>query len=336
MPANNTQIVDVAGNLSAQSIHDAGYLGRQWYLARPNGGIAGLTPDEANKYFGLGLTVSLNYERDSGDWMADGYNAGVDAGNWIAARVAEFTNAGIAVPAVYISADSHFNAAQLDQVVACLKGVQSVIGAVGRAIYGFVETMDRIHAEGLADYYWQCGSENDLRPWVQLYQRNNDNDTIAGVTVDCNDIKSPSYAQLSSGAVTTAPAPAPAPAAAPAPAPAPAPSGGVQVVGSYTVQSGDNLTAIAKQYPQAWITADSIAQLNGIDPNVIYAGQVLQIGGNSDGSSALRTYTVQSGDNLTDIAKQYPEADVTADSIAQLNGIDPNVIYAGQVLQIPN
>lgn len=62
----------------------------------------------------------------------------------------------------------------------------------------------------------------------------------------------------------------------PAPAPKPPAHG---IVGTYTVHQGDNLTSIAHRYPQAWITAGSIAAVNHLsNPNLIYPGQVLKIG----------------------------------------------------------
>ena len=47
---------------------------------------------------------------------------------------------------------------------------------------------------------------------------------------------------------------------------------------------------------------------------------------------STKTYTVQSGDNLTKIAKQF---NTTVDSLVSKNGIkDKNKIYVGQVLKI--
>src|SRR5690606_23834364 len=47
-----------------------------------------------------------------------------------------------------------------------------------------------------------------------------------------------------------------------------------------------------------------------------------------------RTHTVQRGETLNIIARMYG---TTASAIAQLNGIvNPNLIYAGQVLRIPD
>jgi LysM repeat protein len=147
---------------------------------------------------------------------------------------------------------------------------------------------------------------------------------------------------LPGGSGVVVPTPVPTPAPAPPAAPAPSDLGTRRQIDTVTVQSGDNLTAIAKRYPEADITAGSIAADNGIaDANLINAGQVLAIrtGGAApaagDGCRQIDTVTVQSGDNLTAIAKRYAQADITAGSIAADNGIaDPNVIYAGTVLAI--
>lgn len=53
------------------------------------------------------------------------------------------------------------------------------------------------------------------------------------------------------------------------------------------------------------------------------------------GRHQIDTYTVQPGDNLTAIAKRYPQGDVTAETIAADNGIaDANRINAGWTLAI--
>lgn len=95
---------------------------------------------------------------------------------------------------------------------------------------------------------------------------------------------------------------------------------------TYTVQKGDTLSAIAPKYNTTW---QALAAANGIsNPNLIYEGQVLRV----PGSGAQQTYTVQKGDNLTQIANKY---ETTVSRLAQLNGIgDPNLIFPGQVLRI--
>lgn len=99
---------------------------------------------------------------------------------------------------------------------------------------------------------------------------------------------------------------------------------------TYTVVSGDTLSGIGAKLGVNW---KDIASLNGIgSPYTIYPGQVLKIsGGNS--APAKVTYTVKSGDTLSGIASKYG---TTVNAIASANGIsNPNLIYVGQVLTIP-
>jgi LysM repeat protein len=127
----------------------------------------------------------------------------------------------------------------------------------------------------------------------------------------------------------------------------------------HTVQRGESLYAIARQYGMAW---QDLATLNGIaNPNTIYAGQQLTIvqpavvttseeaapvaeavadtttpsttENTPTTESVTTTHTVQPGEWLSGIARQYG---VDWMSIARANNItDPNTVYAGQVLIIP-
>ncbi len=96
----------------------------------------------------------------------------------------------------------------------------------------------------------------------------------------------------------------------------------------YTVRRGDTLWALSRRFGT---TVEKLVELNHIpDPNLIYVNQTLQIPGES---SAYRTYTVRPGDTLWGISRMYG---VTVNQIAELNGIrNPNLIYPGQVFQIP-
>lgn len=93
----------------------------------------------------------------------------------------------------------------------------------------------------------------------------------------------------------------------------------------YTVQLGDNLTAIAARYGS---TAVALAAANAIEnPNLIYPGQVLNIP-----KAGSVTYTVVAGDTLSAIAGRFG---TTYQVLAALNGIaDPDMIYPGQKLHI--
>ena len=97
---------------------------------------------------------------------------------------------------------------------------------------------------------------------------------------------------------------------------------------TYTVKSGDTLSGIANMFGT---TYQKLAEINGIsNPNKIYPGQVLKVTGSV--SNTVQTYTVKSGDTLSEIAKKY---NTTVDSLVSKNGIkDKNKIYVGQVLKI--
>ena len=105
---------------------------------------------------------------------------------------------------------------------------------------------------------------------------------------------------------------------------------------TYTVQRGDTLWAIARRYGT---TSEEIAEINNIsNPNLIYSGQQLKIPTNSttEGEETRGTgdiiYTVQRGDTLSKIAREY---NVTVAHIVELNDItNPNLIYPGEKLRI--
>jgi LysM repeat protein len=129
--------------------------------------------------------------------------------------------------------------------------------------------------------------------------------------------------------------------ATPAPT-SPPTSGGQQ--GQYvthTVQRGETLSSIARNYGTTW---QAIAQANNIaNPSQIYAGQSLKIptsggtsGGSSGGTAGCRYHhTVQRGEWLWQIAREYG---VSPYAIMSANGLSlpsASTIYAGTVLCIP-
>jgi LysM repeat protein len=112
---------------------------------------------------------------------------------------------------------------------------------------------------------------------------------------------------------------------------------------SYVVQPGENLFRIALRHG---LTTAELAAYNGIvNPDRVYAGQVLQIpDGNSAPAAAAAqpaapaastsvTHLVKRGEILSSIALHYG---VSVQAIAQANGVyNPSLIYAGQSLAIP-
>lgn len=103
--------------------------------------------------------------------------------------------------------------------------------------------------------------------------------------------------------------------------------------GTVQVTSGETLSAIASRYGT---TVTALAEANDItNPNLIYAGKVLQI---PDGSSSTvtpaSTVVVGRGDTLTAIAARYH---TTVAALAAANGIsNPNLVYAGARLRLPS
>lgn len=127
------------------------------------------------------------------------------------------------------------------------------------------------------------------------------------------------------------------------PPPTSPPSSGGQQEGYvwHTVQRGETLSSIAREYGTTW---QAIAQANGIsNPSQIYVGQRLKIptsggssGGSSGGTAGCRyRHTVKRGEWVWQIARNYS---VSPYAIMRANGMtmpQASTIYAGMVLCIP-
>lgn len=103
-------------------------------------------------------------------------------------------------------------------------------------------------------------------------------------------------------------------------------SGGSSSTSTYTVRSGDTLSAIASRYGT---TVSKLQSLNGIsNANYIYVGQKLKV----SGSVSVTYYAVKYGDTVSSIAYRYG---TSTNNIVRLNGLaNANYIYAGQRLRI--
>jgi len=111
--------------------------------------------------------------------------------------------------------------------------------------------------------------------------------------------------------------------------------------GSYTVQKGDSLWKIAKSNN---VSIDELLQANDLTRNsIIRPGQSLKIpaGANVEAPSApvqsapmalSGTYTVQSGDTLSKIAKNHG---VSVRALKMANSLSSDMIRVGQKLEIP-
>lgn len=113
----------------------------------------------------------------------------------------------------------------------------------------------------------------------------------------------------------------------------------------HVVKSGETLSGIAGKYH---CTVSQIMSWNNLSKSTIYVGQKLKVVGTaatasgssttskpaSSGSAKYTWYTIQSGDNLWDIAQRY---DCTVSQIKALNSItNVNRLKAGQKIKIPN
>jgi LysM repeat protein len=135
------------------------------------------------------------------------------------------------------------------------------------------------------------------------------------------------------------------------PPPPPSTPGGTVI---HVVQPGEFLARIARQYNST--VAAIVAANNIANPNLIFPGQqlIIPVGGTlppppatsvpatvvpptsvppTQSPGGTTTYVVQRGDTLGSIARRF---NTTVAAIAQANNIvNPNLIFAGQVLVIP-
>ncbi len=101
-------------------------------------------------------------------------------------------------------------------------------------------------------------------------------------------------------------------------------------ISSYRVKSGDTVTQIAKRFG---VSVSKIASLNNLGPtSLIRVGQILKLSGTSPKKSAVESYRVKAGDNLSSIAKRHG---LTLKELTAVNRISSStIIFPGQVLRV--
>lgn len=93
---------------------------------------------------------------------------------------------------------------------------------------------------------------------------------------------------------------------------------------NYTVQKGDTLIGISKQFG---VPVEEIEKINNIENDMITVGQVLKIP-----TTQTIIYTVKKNDNLYDIAREY---NTTVEEIMTINNLPNHNLSIGQQLIIP-
>lgn len=98
--------------------------------------------------------------------------------------------------------------------------------------------------------------------------------------------------------------------------------------GVYTVVKGDSLWSIARKFD---VTVDDLIQYNNLSTLTLQVGQQLRIP-NRDSINTNTYHTVQSGDTLWSIAKQY---NISVDELMAANNLTSTLLKLNQVLTIP-
>ena len=100
---------------------------------------------------------------------------------------------------------------------------------------------------------------------------------------------------------------------------------------TYIVQKGDTLSKIAQTHQ---VSIEEIKKWNNLTKDLIYVDQKLNLANQVSMETTkptTPTHTVEKGDTLSKIARQY---NVTIKDIKQWNGLEKDAIYIGQVLKI--
>ena len=107
----------------------------------------------------------------------------------------------------------------------------------------------------------------------------------------------------------------------------------------HKVKSGESLWSIAQKYNTS---VENIKQNNNLNNNMVFPGQVINVGGsasqssNSNASSntgSASTHTVKAGESLNIIANKYG---VSVNALMKANNLNGYLITPGQTLKVPN
>lgn len=97
----------------------------------------------------------------------------------------------------------------------------------------------------------------------------------------------------------------------------------------HEVRSGESLFIISQQYG---VTVSALMEVNNFNNSMIYVGQRLTIPTENNTQPNIQTYTVQNGDTLFIVSQKFK---TTVGDLKSLNSLTSDMIWVGQVLQIP-
>ena len=107
----------------------------------------------------------------------------------------------------------------------------------------------------------------------------------------------------------------------------------------HKVKSGESLWSIAQKYNTS---VENIKQNNNLNNNMVFPGQVINVGGSasqssnsntSSNSGSVSTHNVKSGESLNIIANKYG---VSVNALMKANNLNGYLITPGQTLKIPS
>lgn len=211
--------------------------------------------------------------------------------------------------AIYFAVDFDAQAWDMKGILNYFAGIREELDKIYKAgVYGSYDVLKMLHSNNAADYYWQTGawSRGNVASFIDILQFNF-NQPLLGIQVDYNQF----FNSAGSWGKNVQQSPVNQIRQQP-----------------YIVQPGDTLSGIAARFETP---LKELVKINNIkDPNLIYAGQTLNIPGS--GSTEQMRYMIKPGDTLSQIAKDFK---TTVTQLQTWNQIpNPNLIRAGQRIRV--
>lgn len=184
------------GPPSASSLKAQG-IGVMRYLPRYGGdlGIASITAPEYTNLNDYGVLVGLVCEQHSPRRpIESGYDGGKFDAQWFGDQCIKL---GLPIHSLYAAYD--YNDTGQYAITRSLEyatGWKEVLGSAADA-YGFMGTLQALHSHNLFGRSWLAGAQPNVFPdFVNLYQWNNGNTSIDGITCDINYVIKDDWGQI--------------------------------------------------------------------------------------------------------------------------------------------